>query len=532
LTVVDKIKANFRSFAGLSDVTPTRPQPKAYIGGRGGQTFSGGKFQGGIVNSGHSTTINHREMRANARNVIMDNPTASALVNRRADTVADTGLRPECNPMSSILGVTPEFAEKWGSDVEKRWELWARDKKQNRSEKMSFNATQSLYQKTDEGDGENFIRFYYSEDNALINPLQFEPLDVNQIRGSAFTNNSYQLHIDDGIKRDARGRETSYKIWGLDKDGQYKDETIPRLSKNRKRIFMIHGFVPELAGQQRGYSKIGNIIQEFQQLTSFTLAQINKAIHQSQLTFFTKNNKQDPSNFMDDMPKHTSTGLGGSVAADGSGTEVDSPLTAAEVEWCQLDQVDFSQPGATNVGNLIQGDEIEAVPQTAPSIGYKEFVDAFTSSLSAARGMPHEVLKMQFQNNYSASRAALVLFWRVVTIRRQEMITDYLDPAFEMWLSEEIAAGRIKAPGWSDPVLKSAWLNKEWYGSPMPNIDPGREANANKTNLEINATTIDRVSRNLNGSSGAANMAKNTRSFQEMPVPPWAVKNPGGFQGG
>ena len=88
---------------------------------------------------------------------------------------------------------------------------------------------------------------------------------------------------------------------------------------------------------------------------------------------------------------------------------------------------------------------------------------------------------MKFNQNYSASRAALLLFWRVARIWQGEQVADFLDLLYEMWLSEEIAGGRISAPGFSDPMMKQAWLCSSWRGQPMPNIDPMKTAAANKT---------------------------------------------------
>jgi len=104
---------------------------------------------------------------------------------------------------------------------------------------------------------------------------------------------------------------------------------------------------------------------------------------------------------------------------------------------------------------------------------------------------------------------------------RDEMVADFLNPVYEMWLSEEIAAGRIGAPGWSDPRLRTAWLSCQWAGSPMPNIDPLKTANADRAYVEMGAQTLDDVARNYNGSSGKANRSKNKRQYEELTPPPW-----------
>ena len=108
-------------------------------------------------------------------------------------------------------------------------------------------------------------------------------------------------------------------------------------------------------------------------------------------------------------------------------------------------------------------------------------------------------------------------------IWRQELDADMMTPIITAWLSEEIAAGRTQALGWSDPRLRQAWLSHNLFGVPMPSIDPGKDAKANKDNLETNLTTQERLAREQNGSSARDNMSKNRKAFKESPLPKWAA---------
>ena len=107
------------------------------------------------------------------------------------------------------------------------------------------------------------------------------------------------------------------------------------------------------------------------------------------------------------------------------------------------------------------------------------------------------------------------------------MNADLNNTVYEMFLSEVIAAGRISAPGWSDPRLRAAWLNARWIGVPMPNIDPQKTAVADTKYAELGAQTLDRIARNFNGSSGKANRAKLKREYGELPPSPFQKKNGG-----
>lgn len=489
---------------------------------RGGS--DGSKTPNGISGSGSSITFNHTLLRRNGRVAYHQTPQAKSLVTRMADTVADIGLRWEPMPNAQTLGITPEEAEQWAREVKPRFDAWAKSKKQHRSGTMTWYQSQRLYQVFQHRDNDIFTRLFYTGDKDLLNPVQFEFIDPDQIRGDAFTSTSGFQSNQDGINRDSRGREESYNVWLRDAKGHYKTETIAAKSSTG-RIFMLHGFMPEYAGQGRGLSRLGNDVQEFQKITDLTLAEIQKAIIQSSIWGFVKPSKdEDAHNILQTLQTRGGAGPAGesfgSTSADTSGTDV--PAVGLEPLSCyDIPEATIDRPGVF-IANLPKGQSLEMVNNTAPTTGVDRFVDFFTSYLASARSMPIEVLLMKFSSNFSASRGALLLFWRVAQIWRDEMAADYLNPTVEMWLSEEIAAGRVAAPGWSDPRLRAAWLNSMWIGPPAPDIDPGRTAKARKDNLETGVTTTAIEARNYNGSDAEANKASLKREIEEMSIPPWS----------
>lgn len=512
-----KIKAQ----AGFSQGFSSR-----FLGNRSG----GGKWQHGLSASGAGLMLDHRRLRQNARDAYHDSVPARGLVDRWSDTVADIGLMLEAAPKAEILGITEEEAEKWGANVESRFDSWARDKKQHRAENMNFYQTHRLYQIQQHRDNDIFIRLFYAKDKNLQNPLQFQFLDAEQIRGDAFTSTFATTVSKDGINRDKRGREVSYDVWIQDPEDptKYKVVQLPRKGPKSGRLFMLHGFVPDYAGQGRGYSRLAHAIQEFENITDFSAATIKKAINQSNIIMWTTNDQEDPSNPVEDILTNSGAGpVSGVKIQDGQAVEESTLNNDPSVGFCELPEATLAVPGSTGLFNLIKGDKLEMAKNTSPGDSYNAFIDAFTSYLAASTGMPLEVMLMKFNENYSASRAALILFWRVVQMWREEMASDYLNPVYEMWLAEEIAAGRIVAPGWSDPRLRAAWLNNRWIGSPMPNIDPKRTADSDQKYVEMGAQTLDRVSRSLNGSSGKANRAKLKREFKELPESPFNKKGGG-----
>lgn len=492
----------------------------------------GSKWIYGLSGSGLSPILDHRTLRQNARSVYHDTPQAKALVDRYADTVIDCGLKLEAIPQSELLGVDPEKAEQWARKVETLFDLWASDKRSYRDETMNFYQAQRLVEIFQQRDNDYFCRFYYSARKDLLNPLQISFVDPNQIGGSAFTSTYGFNYNDDGIIRNATGKEIAYKVYVRDQKNEYKEIVVPASGVKSKRIMMIHGFMPEYAGQGRGYSRLSHALQDFENLTDFTSAQIKKAINQSNITMYTKPSKDnDASNPFEGISHQ----YGARPIPSESAQQVtpESALSLEDyVQYVPLPEATVAKPGSVGVFNLTEGEDLQPFKATAPAAEYDRFIDCFVSHLSASFSIPVEVLLMKFNQNYSASRGALILFWRIAQIWQKELKADFLDPVFHMWLAGEIAAGRISAPGWQDPRLRAAWTCSNWIGAPMPNIDPQRTMEADKGYVELGAQDLDRVARNYNGSSGAANRSRLARQFTELPVSPWQGQNKGGNENG
>ncbi len=494
----------------------------AYHGAAGGffgSRSNGAKWPGGMSSHINSLQINHFATRMNAREIMNDVPQARAIVERFSDSVVDIGIQVEPNPDADILGIDAETAELWAEDVRKRFDLWAKSKKSHRARLLTFYQAQRLYEIAQQRDNDIFVRLHYAKEKDTSNPLQFQFIDPNQIRGYAYTNNYMTYVQSDGITRDARGRELSYKVWvqnqteGPNK-GQFKDITIPARGAKSGRLFMLHGFASEYAGQGRGYSRLSHALNDFENITDFTSSQIKKAINQSTIMGWVKPSDDNPaSNPLEDLPAGPQT-----IIDTGTNFTVDE---TEALDFCDVPEAATRVPGSMLIANLKEGEELHSFDNTAPAETFETFIDSFTGYLSSSMGIPLEVVLMKFNQNYSASRAALILFWRVANIWRQEMDSDFIAPTYEMWLSEEIAAGRIQAPGWSDPLLRDAWLSHGLIAAPMPNIDPMKTAKADQMYAEMGATTLDRVARELNGSSGKANRRKITREFEELPPSPF-----------
>lgn len=526
--VMDRIKAVFKPDETTAPAKVVH-NPYGYGYQRGGRG-AGEKYTNGLAFSGRSFAINHHEMRLNARNAVHDTLQAKILVSRSADIVVDAGLKIAPTPDADLLGISVEEAEAWADRIGRRFHLYFGSKKCHASETMTGYQAQRFYQISQERDNDMFTRLYYRPDANLPSPLQFDFVDPSQLRSDAFTN-TYGFNdagYNDGIKRDEFGKEISYQIWVKDKTpGTYNYKPVEVMAVGKSgRFHMLHGFSAEYAGQGRGFSRLGHALQELENLTDFSLSSIKKAINQANITMFLEpSDEEDAENIMDSVVGLSASEQFGSnpnPSPDAINITNDS---LRSVEYCAIPEADLRSPGSTAVFNLPKGSTLKPFENSAPGDSYDTFVDAFFSYLAASCSMPVEVALMKFNSNYSASRGALILAWRVAIIKRNEIDADFMYPIYEMWISEEIAAGRETAPGWSDPRLRAAWLSHDLIGSPIPNIDDIKTAKANLLNLQMNATDLNRVSRETNGSDAKSNMAKLARQMKQIIKMPWSKSN-------
>ena len=501
----------------IEEIKQEKQKPKAsHTGGWNNQTGNGGeKWSGGLSNSGGVTTVNVQKTLQNARSAVHESPEAKLMVTRPRDLTIDVGLKLEPSPAWEQLGITnDEQKEEWTRDHEQRFDMYMSSKQCHRSEQMTGYQIQRLWSYFDNRDNDQFARFYYSRNRSLVSPLQLELIDPTQIMGSAVVDSSGFMNWIDGISRDSKGKEVAYKVRIREKTGKtwrWKTVEIPAKGARSGKIHMIHDFEAEYAGQNRGYSKLHFGLQNFENIVDYVSAVVKKAINQNDLVGFIEPGDNAPASNPFESGQHNV--IPGSVISDDA--------EAGEFV-CIRPEYTTRVPGSDFVASLMAGEKVKFLQDTAPGPQFDAFITSIFKHVSAARGWPIEVILMAFNSNYSASRAALLEAFRTAKIDQANIKAGLIDFWWEMWLSEEIAAGRTSAPGWNDPRLRQAWMRYTLQGPSLPSISPRDDIAAAETELKLSLTTQERLSRSRNGSSAEKNIIENTKMFEKSPAPYWA----------
>jgi len=469
------------------------------------QSWTGSKYPGALSYPG-LWSLDYTALRRRSRIAYWESLQARALLGRLVDNVVGHGLVLEATPAWGLVNPKASEDEKrqWTRDVETRFHLWAMSKE------VDASGNQNLYQLTRFAflnqlrDGEIINILRSSPDKGRMNPTEVQfvqpeqlvsPMSDEAIRATKARGN----RIVDGIEITASGRPEAYYIHD---DIIGRDVRIPAIGPKSKRRFVNHAPIIDMVGQVRGVPVLAPLVHELQKLTDYQLSEIEAAVVNATIAAYIKPSEDRPASraFAGIALRNTEAEESETTAATTTG-----PPAPAYIE----------RPGLL-IQNLKAGEDIASFKVDRPNVHYEEFVTAVKSSLSASLGIPIEVLDMSFNQNYSASRASLLLFWTVVTNWRAILASDFLTVIYEAWMTEEVSAGRIKAPGFEQPVLHAAWLNCDWVGVPHPSIDPSKEATAVDTRIAAGLTTRERAAREYNGSEFSENVERLAVENEEL----------------
>lgn len=488
----------------------------------GDTRFTGGKTKLGLNSYYGFKVIDHYGARSQARKIDIESIEARTILKRNNSYVVGRGLRLDPTPDAAILGLTPEQKAEWSKVVKASFHLWAMSKDSDVTGVNNFYQNMRFAHRQKDRDGESFPRFNYSDNPELLNPLQIGFLDPNQINGDEWTFTSGPITQEDGLVKDKNGKTTSFKVWITDpqKPGSFKTVDVPAKDKKSGLPLMLHMFEPEYAGQTRGIPKIHHAIQDFQDITGYHKAALQRMENGATLNFTAFNKQQDPGDFgMSDLSDDPA-GITTKTTTESSGAP---SAPSAEVVTCTAIPEATVRETGINVFEARQGDELKATPDLSPGETAKEFIDGRVSHIAPSMGMSPEVALMRTNSSFTAAKGAFGLQDGEAKIERDDIVADFADQAFFAWMFGEVAAGRIKAPGFSNPALRAAWLKNRWIAEPAIVLNPQQEATAAKINVELGREDLATSAENLNGSDFETNAAKLTEQLEQLPTDPFGM---------
>jgi lambda family phage portal protein len=470
------------------------------------KSMLGWLFRGGSPDD--DITRNIRTLAERTRDLYMGNAIANAAIKTAKTNVVGSGL--QLNPQIDVevLGLSDDDADNWERQVSREWALWSGNKNCDAARMCDFNQLQQLA----------FLSVLLSGDALTLLPIipragSLYDLRVQLIEADRLCN-PYDIPEDAttmaGVTVGDYGEPQAYyvaKYHPLSLLNMRLNEWTKILAFGPKtgRRNVLHLLDMERPGQRRGVPYLAPVIEALKQLGRYTYAELMAAVVSGLFTGFITTDNPEDSPGEDPLP--------GIVTGTSEDDEQRSDIKL----------------GNGTIVELAPGEKIESVNPGRPNATFDPFVLAVLRQVGAALEIPMELLVKHFTASYSASRAALLEAWKFFRHRRAWLASDFCQPIYEEWLSEAVAKGRIKAPGFfADPIVRAAWCKAEWNGPSQGQLDPDKEVKAAERRVQNGFSTRARETAELTGGDFAANVrqrAKEEKLMREAGLQPVDMVN-------
>lgn len=424
-------------------------------------------------------------LRGRSRDLARNAPIGCSAINTAVTNVIGTGLSMQCNPDSQFLGWSDDQAAEWKRNAEAEWLLFCCSTDCDTSRTLDFYGLQRLA----------FRSMLESGDVVAITPTikRQSPysLTVQMIEADRLCNKNYGADTDSkiaGITLDKNGAPIRYDI-AKEHPGAIRRKSLEWIelqafgSNGRKNV--LHLFEKKRPGQVRGIPYLAPVIEHLKQLARYSEAELQAAVVSAALAIFVKMDADAFESLFDG--ESTQKYINSATSWNGS--------------------VNYDMNGTGKAINLLPGESVEVPELGRPNSGFDPFFLAMLKQIGPALEIPFEVLIKHFSSSYSASRAALLDFWRFVRVRRDFMATYFCEPIKELWFEEAVSLGRIQAPGFfADPRIRQAYTRVSWIGDSQGSIDPEKEVAAAERRVVLGISTREKESVLHDGGDWEANI--------------------------
>ncbi len=472
------IPAALERGAGLAALLRPTDGTMAYAGGAEGgyngartdkASLSNWRIFGGsprtdIING--LQTLRHR-----ARDLDRNSAVGAAAVNTTVTHVIGTGLAGNPQIDGAFLGLTEAQRDTWQRETRRRFRAWCDSKDVDLARELNFFGMQDLGFRSTLTSGDSFVVTPLVERAGIPGKrLALQLIEADLCSNP--DNNPDTRTLTQGIEHDATTGEAlacyfsavhpndTYALAG-DKNTWTKVEMRGRNSGRRNVLHLYRMLRP---GQRRGVPYLAPVMEPIKQLNRYTEAELSAAVTSALFSVFLK---MDPKAFDETF--------------DNQGK---ADYLQKAMEWSG----EFDPSSAIN---LLPGESVETVNPSRPNAEFDPFTTSCIRQIGMGLGLPYEVLVMHYQSSYSAARAALLMAWKFFMGWRDWMATHFCQPVYELWLADEVASGRISAPGFfRDRLVRHAWCQAVWIGDGPGSIDPEKEVRAAKERVGLGISTL------------------------------------------
>lgn len=426
-------------------------------------------------------------LRRRSRQLFQNNTFSRAMISSFDTNVVGTGIKARPVLMRpEMLGLTSEDAEDWADKTKVLFNLWATDKKCDAEKTNNFMQLQDLALKTSLLGGDCFALSCFDK--------SFESFGMNikLLEGERCQNPIGQMNCDaiaEGIEVDRNHAPVAYHftqkpVWSFDDYTNFVDSVrVPAIDAFGNPN-VIHVFTSDRTDQRRGVPLLAPVICQLKQQERYQDAELMAAVISACFTAVLENNVPDEAE-----------DLYGNVPEDERVEKTDSygnVIPGGAQPALEM------KPGA--VWSLAQGQKISSLNPQRPNVNYQPFVESIFAEAAAACGVSFEVVLRKFNSSYNAVRAALLESQKTFNKMCMNFVADFCKPIYEKWLANAVILGIVDAPGFfENPIKRKLWSQCLWIGDAPFLLDPKKETEAIKMQIDEQLISRDMACAKING---------------------------------
>lgn len=399
------------------------------------------------------------ELRERSRDLNRNDAHASGITNTMTVNTVGTGIRPQSRLDRDSLGISEKSAANFQKKAERTWKRWLPFS--DASDRMDFYEIQQLVDRQILENGEVILLPLMLEDNARPYSISLQVVESDRL--ATPPDKRGDKSIRSGVKIGENGEPVSYFIRKthpgdirFGKRGEKKFMEIPAKNEyGRRNVFHLYPMLR--SGQTRGVPFFSPVLTYFKDLSEYAEAELVAARIAACFSLF--------------ITSEASMDVGNNVL---NGRNANNQI------------IESLEPGM--IKHLLPGESITSFNPQRPGSTFEPFVDRILRAISAALGLPYELVAKDFsKTNYSSARAALLEARRYFKVRQEWLSRKLCQPVWEMVMEEAYLKGKLGSISFYEK--KEYWTGASWITPGWEWVDPLKEAKAAEVGLKNKIVT-------------------------------------------
>jgi lambda family phage portal protein len=415
------------------------------------------------------------------RDLIRNDPHASAAVMRMCDMLVGNGWNLISTPDYKALGISPEQARDIGRKIESEWRLYTRDPRKycDARRRLSHDGLLRLLARSFVSGAEAAYFLTWRGDPGARYQTALGCVDPDRISNPHGETTTARLR--GGVEFDEHGAPIAYHVRNAHPSDWFAPEAseswtrIPRETPYGRPVF-VHGFEPDREDASRAMTPFASLVSRLRMISKHADLEIASATANAMFAAFIES----------DLPVEDVVGR-----LQPGGNSIAGTAYAEKIVEHYSKNPHFL--GGVRLPVLLPGTKVTLNSAPRQTTAFPAFQTSFLRSIASRIGVSYEQLAMDWsQTNYSSARAALNEVWR--TIRRMQAVfaEQLVQPMYFAWLMEAFDKGFVGspagAPGFWD--MPEAWCQARWIGPGRGYVDPVKEAEASSLRMMNMTSTL------------------------------------------